>query len=320
MPRISDRQPAQHVLGQVHEIPVVGVRLVELQHRELGVVSRGQPLVAEVAVDLVDLLEAADHQPLQIELRRDPQVQLHVERVVMGDERPRGRAARDHLHHRCLDLEEAAPVQVAADELNHPGARLEGAPRRLVHDQVEVALPVAALLVGEAVELLRQGPQRLGEQAQFVAVHRQLAGLGLEQPALGADDVAEVPVALELLVDPVRERVALHVELNAARHVLDVDEAGLAHHAPAHDPPGDPHPDGQRLQLLGRPAAVLGVQLARDDVAPEVVRKGDALLAQPGELLAALRDELVLVGGRDVVGHDAVWGLLRQRPVVTGPA
>jgi len=65
--------------------------------------------------------------------------------------------------------------------------------------------------------------------------------------------------------------------------------------APAHDPPGDPHPDGQRLQLLGRPATVLGVELARDDVAPEVVRKGDALLAQPGELLAALRDELVLV-------------------------
>jgi hypothetical protein len=51
---------ADHLLGEVDQVAVVRVGLVELQHRELGIVPGGQPLVAEVAVDLIDALEAAD--------------------------------------------------------------------------------------------------------------------------------------------------------------------------------------------------------------------------------------------------------------------
>jgi hypothetical protein len=39
---------------------------VELGHRELGIVARRDPFVAEVAVDLEHLLEAAHDQPLEI--------------------------------------------------------------------------------------------------------------------------------------------------------------------------------------------------------------------------------------------------------------
>ena len=52
------------------------------------------PLVAEVAADLEDALEAADHQPLQVQLGRDAQVEVEVERVVVGDERSRGARRR----------------------------------------------------------------------------------------------------------------------------------------------------------------------------------------------------------------------------------
>src|SRR3954447_12768397 len=47
------RQPAEQLLGAHDEIVVVGVRLVKLQHRELGIVLRGDALVSEIAVDLV---------------------------------------------------------------------------------------------------------------------------------------------------------------------------------------------------------------------------------------------------------------------------
>jgi hypothetical protein len=107
------RQHPQQVLGDVHHRHLVHVGLVELEHGELGVVARGQALVAEIAVDLVDALEAADHQPLEVQLRRDAQVHVDAERVVVRDERPRVRAAGNRLHHRRLDLEEAARVEVA---------------------------------------------------------------------------------------------------------------------------------------------------------------------------------------------------------------
>ena len=92
---------AEQVLGEVHEVAVIGVGLVELHHGEFRVVAGGEPLVPEVAVDLVDPLEAADHQALEVQLRGDAQVELHVQGVVVGDEGPRRRPARDDVHHRA---------------------------------------------------------------------------------------------------------------------------------------------------------------------------------------------------------------------------
>ena len=85
---------------------------------------RRDAFVAEVAVDLEHPLEAADDQPLQVQLGRDAQVQLHVERVVVRDERPRRGAAGDRLHHRRLDFEEAARDEELADRLHDLRARL----------------------------------------------------------------------------------------------------------------------------------------------------------------------------------------------------
>jgi hypothetical protein len=67
---------------------------------------RGEAFVAEVAVDLVDPLQAAHHQPLQVQLRRDAQVEIDIERVVVRDERPRRRAAVERLHHGRFHFDE----------------------------------------------------------------------------------------------------------------------------------------------------------------------------------------------------------------------
>jgi len=46
-----------------------------------------------------------------VELGRDPQVEVAVERVVMRDERPRGGAAVERLQNRRLELDEAGVVE-----------------------------------------------------------------------------------------------------------------------------------------------------------------------------------------------------------------
>ena len=94
-----------------HRVLVVGVGLVPLEHRELGVVLEGDALVAEVLADLVDALEPADDQALEVELGRDPQVERLVELVVVRHERPRERAAVARLEDRRLDLDEAVLVE-----------------------------------------------------------------------------------------------------------------------------------------------------------------------------------------------------------------
>ena len=102
------RDEDDEFFGELHQVVVVGVGLVELEHGELGVVPGADAFVAEVAVDLVDAVEAADDQALEVELGRDAQEEVEVERVVVRGEGLRGCASGDLVHHRGFDFEVAA--------------------------------------------------------------------------------------------------------------------------------------------------------------------------------------------------------------------
>ena len=177
------RDRRQQLFGERHQPLVVHVGPVELEHRELGIVLRRDAFIPEVTVDLEDAFDAADGQPLEVELRRDAQVELHVERVVMRHERPRQRAAGDRLHHRRLDFEEAVRLQELANRRHRGGANLEHAPHVGIDDQIEIALAIADLDVLQAVPLLGQRQEALREELQRRGPDRQLVGLGAKQVA-----------------------------------------------------------------------------------------------------------------------------------------
>ena len=310
------RGMAEQAFGEVHERVVVRIRLVELHHREFGIVARAEAFVAEIAVDLEDLLETADDQALEVELGRNAQELLHVERVVVRDEGLGRGAARDRVHHRRFDFHEAVAGHVIADRRHDGRTGAEGEARFLVHDQIDVALTVLHFLVGEAVELVRQRAQRLGQQADLGGLDGQLAGLGLHQRADDTDDVAEVP-ALEGGIGFFADLVARDVELDAAGNVLDGGERSLAHDALEHHAAGDLDLDRQVLEFFRRFFAVALMQLGGGILALEIVREGGTALAPLGQLGAALGDELVFVlldrGLLFGVGHEEslVVGLLR---------
>ena len=110
-----DRRGADQLLGDPHHLGVVGERPVELHHRELGVVARRDALVTKDPPDLVHPFHAADNQALEVQLQRNAQVELHIERVVVSDERPGVRTARLDMEHRGLDLDEPQAMQRAAE-------------------------------------------------------------------------------------------------------------------------------------------------------------------------------------------------------------
>ena len=124
---------------------------------------------------------------------------LHVERVVVRDERPRRRAADERVHRRRLDLEEAALVEDRAQRAHDVAPRAEDVGDRRVRDEVDVALAVAQLDVGQAVPLLGQRAVRLREQAHASRLDRELAALARGERALGLDDVADVDVGEPLV-------------------------------------------------------------------------------------------------------------------------
>ena len=232
-----ERDRRDHRLEETHHVLVVGVGLVALQHRELGVVVGVDALVAEDAAELVHLVHAAHDEPLEVELGGDAQVQPPVERAVLGHERLGHGARRHGDQHGRVHFEEAALVEEAAHRRDDLAPGAHDVVHVAVRDQVQVALAVALLHVAEAVELLGGRAQRLGEHAQRLDGQGDLARLGARERPGGSDEVAEVQVVEQCIA--LAQRVLAEEELEAPAAVVDVDEGCLAHAAHAGDAPGD---------------------------------------------------------------------------------
>ena len=286
----------EQLLGELHQVLVVGVGLVELEHRELGIVLGGHPLVPEVAIDLVHPVEPAHHQALEVQLGGHAQVERHVERVVVRHERLGRRAPRDRLHHRGLHLEEAPRVEEGAQGRDEAALHDEGLTDLGIHDQVDIASAVTSLHVLQAVPLLGQGAKGLGQELELLHRHRQLVGPRAEQLAGDPDEVAHVQVHEGRVRGA--EHVGPRVELDRAGVVPQHREAALAvvphrHHAP-----------GQRDRARALQHRLVGVLEARlERAAPVGDREACPERAHaprsPGlELLAAAAHLLVGVGGQ----------------------
>ena len=278
----------EQLAGQGLHGVVVGVGLVRLQHGEFRVVGGVRALVAEDPADLVDALQPAHDEPLEVELQGDPQVQVDVVGVHVGRERPGVGAAVQGLQDRRLDLEIAALVQFLPDGAGDGRADLRHLAGLRIRDQVQVALPDPGLRVAQAPVLVRQRPQRLGRDGVGVGQDRQLAAARGDHLAGHPDVIADVHVLL-----PGRERVRAdavqrdhHLELAGA--VPDRREAELAAVAAQHDPAGHARPlagggvggqvrvalaellDGVRARVADRvgvgPGGAEPVQLAQPDL------------------------------------------------------
>ena len=118
--------------------------------------------VAEIAIDLVHAIKSAYHQSLQVKFRRDPQIQIHVERVVVGDERLRDGAARHWLHHRSFNFEESVLIQKLPHGLHQSAALEENFADFRIHRQIEVALAIAQFNIGQSVPFFWQRQQVFG--------------------------------------------------------------------------------------------------------------------------------------------------------------
>ena len=312
-----ERARLHEIARDVHHRLVVGVGPVELEHRELGVVFPPHALVAEVPPDLVDALQAAHEQALQVQLERDPQVQVHVEVSVVRDERPGHRAPRDRLQDRRLDLDVPVLVQVGSDRAQGLGARVDQPlPRVGVGREVQVALSLLELGVLEAVPLLGQGAERLREHREPLDEDRQLALARGPDPAGRAHDVAEIDLRqqraalrLGLLVDD---------ELDVTRPVAQDQERELPHVALQHDAAG--HRPASLVDRV-RPERAEPVADARGRVGlrhPERLLEvqGERPVAEPIAALASRPQDLAFAPGGllgDLVRHRRARRCARRR-------
>ena len=156
----------EEFLGKLAHAGQVRIGGVCLHGGELWVVREVGAFVSELTAKFVDALKTADKQALQRKLGCNAQVVLSVQSVVMRDEWLCVCAAKNLLKNRGLNLHVAVGLHKLADDGDDLGTLTEYVADLGVHDKVNVALAITNLAVGEAVELLWQRTQRLGENLQ----------------------------------------------------------------------------------------------------------------------------------------------------------
>ncbi len=240
-------------------------------------------LVAEAAVDFEHALEAAHEQALEVQLGCNAQVDFHVERVEMRGEGLGRRTARKCVQHGGLDLEIAVVHAVLAHGRDDLGTLDERLFDVVVHDEVDVALAIAQLFVGQAVELLGKRAQRLGEKRHLGCRNGELAAARAHDRARDADPIAHVKL-LDAREGILADVVDADEELDEPGGVLETHEHDLALAANRHDAACDGD------DVLGRLAVFeLGVALL------EVCRVVSVLEASAIGVFASVDQSLALV-------------------------
>ena len=223
-------------------------------------------LVAKILTELPDFLQAADDQPLEVQLIGNPQIQIGVELVVMRDKRHRRAAAVQRLQDRSLDLDKPLLGQELPDDGDDAGTELHRLADVGVDDQVDIALAVAGLLVGQAMIFFRQRVKRFGEKLKRIHGYRLFAGAGDKQGAGQADDIPQVKQA-EQAPQGLADGILFDIPLQSPELILEMEEGRFPHDPNRHDPSGQRYHGGlfrQRIEvaedLLGRVGAVKSVR------------------------------------------------------------
>ena len=218
--------------------PVVGVGLIGLQQGELRVVAEVHALVAECPAEFEDALHPADAEPLEVELRRDAQIEVQVVGVDVRLERPGVGAAVDLLQDRRLDLQESLGEQRLPDRPQDVAARADEITGRRVDRQVDVAGTHPGLRVGEPPVFVRQRAQTLAQQPPLVDQQGPGSVAALSHPPAGLDEIAEVDAGE---VRPGLQRRRIQQQLDVAGPVTQLGERHTAVVATAHHPSGQGH-------------------------------------------------------------------------------
>ena len=136
------RNLLQQLLRETHHPVVVFVLNVQLHAGELRVVAAVHTFVAEVTAYLIHALETAHDESFQIQLSRDTQIHIYVQRVMMGDERTGTRATGYLLQDRCLHLRVTRLVEYLTHRADDGRTLEESVLHALVNDEIDITLTV----------------------------------------------------------------------------------------------------------------------------------------------------------------------------------
>ena len=225
---------AEEVFGEIHHGFVVAVCLVYFQEGEFRVMTGVNPFITEYTTDFVYAFHATNDEALEVEFEGDTHVKVDVQCVVVGDKWTCGCATGDGVEHWGFNFEECAFIKVTTYCGDDFGAQDEGVFNVRIHDQVNVALTIAKLGIGQTMVLFRKWTHGFAEVFKLADFDTEFTAVGNENGTGDAYDVADVSF-FEEPVHVFANDVLAGVDLNVTGKVRYVGKAGFPLTAFCHD-------------------------------------------------------------------------------------
>ena len=167
----------------------------------------------------------------------------------MGNERTRGRPARDRRKNRGFDFDEPEVIAITADLLDDPWTEDGNLSAIFVHDHVDIAMAETFFRVREPMELFGKGLQAFGDVGETGHANREFSRSGFHQRSFKTSDIPEIG-EFENGIVLFSDRLDSNPELDARILVLNVAESGFAHFTQGHQATGDFDMDRIRLKFF----------------------------------------------------------------------
>lgn len=166
-------------------------------------------------------LHASNNQLLKVQLGGNTHEHIHVQVIVVSDERSGGSTTSNSVHKRGFDLGEVTAVEVLTNEADNLSASAESLARLVVHNKIKVTLAEALLLVLETVVLGGNSVQTRGQENDFGGEDGKFTiitvlGVGLANETGHTDDITTTE-ELVLLLEGLSSRIL------GGAHDLDLD-------------------------------------------------------------------------------------------------
>jgi hypothetical protein len=184
----------EHSLNQSHYVTVIAIGLIALQQGEFRVMFNRNAFITKDTPYLVDSVEAAYHQSLEVELQSNSQIEVFIKGVVMGDKGARQCSTGMGLKHRSLYLHKTLLIEKASYGSDDLATQNKNVSALFVGNEVEISLPVAFFHVSQPVPLLGQRAKGFTEYGEIGYLQSEFPGFCSEELPACPDNVADVDI------------------------------------------------------------------------------------------------------------------------------
>ena len=187
-------------------------------------------LVAEEPAYFVHLFKSAHDKPFQIKFGSYAHEHIHIQRIVVGDERARGSSAGNGVEDRRFHFYVSPGIEERADTAYYPAALYEHFLDVGIGDKIDVPLAVTGVRILQTVIFFGQRHERFCQKLNGTGVHGNFTRFRGEYHARNADNVAYVRL-FEFGIRFVAQVVAADVYLYTAAKIKNFGETCLTHDA-----------------------------------------------------------------------------------------